>query len=100
MIGRRCLHRDLDPDHGAANDLLTMSMAYRMRRTLPEDRVANIMPVDHGLIFNRLPGLESPSKLIAYWAQREVTGFMMSPGQVRQTAELFAEQSHLSRVLT
>jgi len=86
--------------HDPAKGSTTMSMAYRMRRTLPEDRVAIIMPVDHGLIFNRLPGLESPSKLIAYWAQREVTGFMMSPGQVRQTAELFAEQSHLSRVLT
>jgi hypothetical protein len=37
-------------------------MEYRMRRTLPEDRVAIIMPVDHGLIFNRLPGLESPAR--------------------------------------
>jgi hypothetical protein len=33
-----------------------MSMEYRMRRTLPDDRVAIIMPVDHGLIFSRLPG--------------------------------------------
>jgi len=40
-----------------------MSMEYRMRRTLPDDRVAIIMPVDHGLIFSRLPGLESPAKV-------------------------------------
>jgi fructose-bisphosphate aldolase, class I len=110
MIGRNCLTVILTQIpllltifcsyHDPAKGSTTMSMAYRMRRTLPEDRVAIIMPVDHGLIFNRLPGLESPSKLIAYWAQREVTGFMMSPGQVRQTAELFAEQPHLSRVLT
>jgi class I fructose-bisphosphate aldolase len=39
-----------------------MSMEYRMRRTLPDDRVAIIMPVDHGLIFSRLPGLESPPR--------------------------------------
>jgi class I fructose-bisphosphate aldolase len=77
-----------------------MSMAYRLRRTLPRDRVAIIMPVDHGLIFNRLPGLESPAKVIANWARHDVTGFMMSPGQVRQTAELFAEHPHLTRVLT
>ncbi|MEV0478843.1 hypothetical protein, partial [Streptomyces prunicolor] len=40
-----------------------MSMEYRMRRTLPSDRVAIIMPVDHGLIFNRIEGLETPSGL-------------------------------------
>jgi fructose-bisphosphate aldolase, class I len=77
-----------------------MSMDYRMRRTLPDDRVAIIMPVDHGLIFSRLPGLESPSKAIEYWAKHDVTGFMMSPGQVKQTAKLFAENPHLTRVLT
>jgi fructose-bisphosphate aldolase, class I len=58
------------------------------------------MPVDHGLIFNRLPGLESPAKVIEYWTQREVTGFMMSPGQARQTAGIFARNPDLSRVLT
>ena len=61
-------------------------MEYRMRRTLPDDRVAIIMPVDHGLIFSRLPGLESPAKVIEYWAKQDVTGFMLSPGQVKQTA--------------
>ena len=77
-----------------------MSMEYRMRRTLPDDRVAIIMPVDHGLIFSLLPGLESPAKVIEYWAKQDVTGFMLSPGQVKQTASLFAENPHLSRVLT
>jgi fructose-bisphosphate aldolase, class I len=77
-----------------------MSMEYRLGRTLPEDRVAIIMPVDHGLIFDRLPGLESPSKVIEYWAKHDVTGFMMSPGQVKQTAGFFAKNPHLSRVLT
>lgn len=33
-----------------------MSMDYRLRRTLPSDRVAIIMPVDHGLIFDRIEG--------------------------------------------
>jgi class I fructose-bisphosphate aldolase len=58
------------------------------------------MPVDHGLIFSRLPGLESPAKVIEYWAKQDVTGFMMGPGQVKSTAALFAENPHLSRVLT
>jgi len=77
-----------------------MSMAYRMTRTLPQDRVAIIMPVDHGLIFNRIDGLETPSAPFAAWADKDVTGFMMTPGQVKQTEGFFARNPHLTRVLT
>ena len=77
-----------------------MSMEYRMRRTLPNDRAAIIMPVDHGLIFNRIEGLETPSAPFQAWADTDVTGFMMTPGQVKQTELFFAEHPHLSRVLT
>ncbi|MEZ5826483.1 MAG: hypothetical protein R3C97_17670 [Geminicoccaceae bacterium] len=76
-----------------------MSMEYRLRRTLPSDRVAIIMPVDHGLIFDRIEGLETPSAPFAAWAGNDVTGFMMTPGQVRQTEKFFAAHPHLSRVL-
>ncbi|MEU1984084.1 hypothetical protein [Nocardia sp. NPDC019395] len=77
-----------------------MSMEYRMRRTLPSDRVAIIMPVDHGLIFNRIEGLETPSAPFATWADHDVTGFMMTPGQVKQTESFFARNPQLTRVLT
>ena len=77
-----------------------MSMEYRLRRTLPADRAAIIMPVDHGLIFNRISGLETPSASFAAWGNNGVTGFMMTPGQVKQTEGFFAENPHLSRVLT
>jgi fructose-bisphosphate aldolase, class I len=77
-----------------------MSMDYRLGRTLPDDRVAIIMPVDHGLIFDRVPGLEDPAKIVEFWAAHDVTGFMMTPGQVKQTASFFARHPHLSRVLT
>jgi class I fructose-bisphosphate aldolase len=77
-----------------------MSMDYRLRRTLPSDRVAIIMPVDHGLIFDRIEGLETPSAPFAAWADKDVTGFMMTPGQVRQTERFFAARPHLTRVLT
>ncbi|WP_426119586.1 class I fructose-bisphosphate aldolase [Kocuria sp. LHG3120] len=75
-------------------------MEYRLRRTLPADRAAIIMPVDHGLIFNRISGLETPSASFAAWGNNGVTGFMMTPGQVKQTEGFFAENPHLSRVLT
>ncbi|MGH3640482.1 MAG: class I fructose-bisphosphate aldolase [Mycobacterium sp.] len=77
-----------------------MSMEYRMRRTLPNNRAAIIVPVDHGLIFNRIKGLETPSAPFAEWAGSDITGFMMTPGQVKQTEVFFAEHPHLSRVLT
>jgi class I fructose-bisphosphate aldolase len=77
-----------------------MSMEYRLRRTLPSDRVAIIMPVDHGLIFDRIEGLETPSAPFAAWANNDVTGFMMTPGQVKQTEKFFAAHPHLTRVLT
>jgi len=77
-----------------------MSMEYRLRRTLPSNRVAIIMPVDHGLIFDRIPGLETPSAPFPAWADNDVTGFMMTPGQVKQTEKFFAAHPHLTRVLT
>lgn len=77
-----------------------MSMEYRLRRTLPSNRVAIIMPVDHGLIFDRIEGLETPSAPFATWGESDVTGFMMTPGQVRQSARYFAAHPHLTRVLT
>lgn len=77
-----------------------MSMEYRLRRTLPSDRVAIIMPVDHGLIFDRIEGLETPSAPFAAWGGNDVTGFMMTPGQVKQTEKFFAANPHLTRVLT
>jgi len=77
-----------------------MTMEYRMRRTLPSDRAAIIMPVDHGLIFNRIEGLETPSSPFAAWADSDITGFMLTPGQARQTEHFFARHPHLTRVLT
>ncbi|CDG40145.1 MULTISPECIES: class I fructose-bisphosphate aldolase [Asaia] len=77
-----------------------MSMTYRLRRTLPSHRAAIIMPVDHGLIFDRIEGLETPSSPFARWAGKGITGFMLTPGQVRQTESFFAAHPELTRVLT
>jgi fructose-bisphosphate aldolase, class I len=77
-----------------------MSMEYRLRRVLPSNRVAIIMPVDHGLIFDRIEGLETPSQPFAAWGNNDITGFMMTPGQVKQSERFFAANPHLTRVLT
>lgn len=67
---------------------------------LPSNRTAITVPVDHGLIFQRIKGLETPSAPFAARAGSDITGFMMTPGQVKQTETFFAENPHLSRVLT
>jgi class I fructose-bisphosphate aldolase len=76
-----------------------MTMTYRMARTLPQDRVAIIIPVDHGLIFDRLPGLQNPAKVVEEFGDDDITGFMMSPGLVVRTEQYFARRPHLSRVM-
>ncbi|MBT2233698.1 class I fructose-bisphosphate aldolase [Nonomuraea sp. NEAU-A123] len=70
-----------------------------MTRTLPQDRTAIIMPVDHGLIFDRLPGLENPAAVVEEFGDDDITGFMMSPGLVVRTEQYFAQRPHLSRVM-
>ena len=73
--------------------------SYRMRRVLPSDRAAIIVPIDHGLIFGRITGLEAPAKVMRRLAEASVTGFMMSPGLVKRTEAEFGSIGSLSRVM-
>jgi fructose-bisphosphate aldolase, class I len=36
------------------------STNYRMNRVFREDRAALIVPIDHGLVWGRVPSLEAP----------------------------------------
>jgi hypothetical protein len=40
---------------------------------------------NHGLIFNRIEGLETPSAPFKAWGDTDVTGFAMTPGQVNRS---------------
>ncbi len=72
---------------------------YRMARLLPADRAAIIVPIDHGLIFGRITGLEAPAKVMRELADTKVSGFMMSPGLVKRTQAEFGALGNLSRVM-
>jgi len=74
---------------------------YRMQRLFPQGRAAIICPVDHGLIFPRalMKGLESPVDVVNRLIEHGATGFMMSPGLVKQTQVEMGQASHLSRVM-
>jgi class I fructose-bisphosphate aldolase len=73
--------------------------SYRMQRVLPTDRAAIIVPIDHGLIFGRIKGLEAPAKVMRRLADSSVSGFMMSPGLVKRTQAEFGSIGALSRVM-
>lgn len=74
---------------------------YRMQRLFPRHQAAVICPVDHGLIFPRalMKGLEDPVAVMNRLTTQGATGFMMSPGLVKQTQAEMGQAPHLSRVM-
>lgn len=78
-----------------------LANSYRMQRLFPYDRAAIICPIDHGLIFprDRMKGLEAPADVLARLSGQGATGFMMSPGIVKQTQVRLGQAGHLSRVM-
>jgi class I fructose-bisphosphate aldolase len=74
---------------------------YRMQRLFPQGRAAIICPIDHGIIFPRdkMRGLEDPISVLNRLSKLGATGFMMSPGLVKQSQVELGQASHLSRVM-
>lgn len=75
------------------------STNYRMNRVLREDRAALIIPIDHGLVWGRVPSLESPVQVMQTYMQEDITGFMVSTGIVKSTEVLLAKNPAMARVL-
>jgi class I fructose-bisphosphate aldolase len=73
---------------------------YRMGRIFGPDGRTLVLPVDHGLVLGRVEGLEDPVGLVAGLERLPCDGFLMAPGLVRHTAELFAHRGAPARVLT
>ncbi len=78
-----------------------LAMSYRMQRLFPAEQAAIICPIDHGLIFPRalMKGLENPVEVLGTLSTRGATGFMMSPGLVKQTQVELGQKGALSRVM-
>ena len=75
------------------------STNYRMNRVLRHDRAALIMPIDHGLVWGRVPSLEAPVTVMKRFIPEDITGFMVSTGIVKQSEVELARASTLARVL-
>lgn len=75
-------------------------LTYRMGRVFGPDGRAMILPVDHGLMMGRVPGLEDPRALVAAAISAGCDGLLMSLGLARATAADFAGRGSPARLLT
>jgi fructose-bisphosphate aldolase, class I len=75
------------------------STSYRMNRVLRDDRAALVVPIDHGLVWGRVPSLEAPVAVMRRFIPQDITGFMVSTGIVKQSEVDLAKASSLARIL-
>jgi len=75
------------------------STNYRMNRVFRNDRAALIVPIDHGLVWGRVPALERPVQVLRRFQPEDITGFMVSTGIVKATEVEMAKAPALARVL-
>jgi fructose-bisphosphate aldolase, class I len=75
------------------------SNSYRMHRVLRADRAALVVPIDHGLVWGRVPQLEAPVDVMKRFLREDVTGFMVSTGIVKASEVELAQNSHMARIL-
>lgn len=79
---------------------MSAGVTYRMGRIFGRDGRAMILPVDHGLMLGRVPGLEDPRPVVADALAAGCDGLLMSLGVARATAQAFAVRDAPARLLT
>lgn len=75
------------------------STNYRMNRVFRDDRAALVVPIDHGLVWGRVPALETPVAVMRRFITQDITGFMVSTGIVKQSEVDMAKAPALARIL-
>jgi fructose-bisphosphate aldolase, class I len=75
------------------------SSNYRMNRVFRDDRAALVVPIDHGLVWGRVPALEAPVAVMRRFIPQDITGFMVSTGIVKQSEVDLAKAPALARIL-
>ncbi len=73
---------------------------YRLGRIFAGDGRSVVLPVDHGTMLGRVAGLEDPVGLVERFMELDLDGFLLGPGVVTRTAELFAARGAPARLLT
>lgn len=86
----------LPPVHSVA----AAGKRYRLGRIFGDDGRSVVLPVDHGTMLGRVSGLEDPVALVERFMDLDLDGFLLGPGVVARTAELFAHRGAPARLLT
>lgn len=76
-----------------------LSTSYRMNRVLRHDRAALVVPIDHGLVWGRVPSLEAPVAVMRRFLSEDITGFMVSTGIVKASEVDLARAPAMARIL-
>src|SRR5487761_1187242 len=79
---------------------MNAGVTYRMGRIFGPDGRAMILPVDHGVMLGRVPGLEDPKVLVEAAAGARCVCLLMTLGLARATAASFAHRHAPARLLT
>lgn len=75
------------------------STNYRMNRVFRPDRAAIVVPIDHGLVWGRVPQLEAPVTVMKRFLKEDVTGFMISTGIAKASEVEMAQNPGMARIL-
>ena len=73
---------------------------YRMGRIFGADGRTVVLPLDHGSMLGRVPGLEDPVAALALFARLKCDGFLIGPGLAAHSTEVFAHRGSPARLLT
>jgi fructose-bisphosphate aldolase, class I len=76
-----------------------LSSSYRMNRVFRPDRAAVVVPIDHGVVWGRVPQLEAPVKVMQRFLKEDVTGFMITTGIAKASEAEMAQHPQMARIL-
>jgi fructose-bisphosphate aldolase, class I len=77
----------------------SLSSSYRMNRVFRPDRAAVVVPIDHGVVWGRVPQLEAPVQVMQRFLKEDVTGFMITTGIAKASEAEMAQNPHMARIL-
>lgn len=78
----------------------TAGKQFRLGRLFAPDGRTVILPVDHGTMLGRVPGLEEPAAMLDRFLPLGCDGFLIGPGLAERTSARFARRSAPARLIT
>lgn len=84
----------------AARTSASSGKQVRLGRIFAGDGRTVVLPVDHGTMLGRVPGLEDPEAMVRTMLPLGCDAFLLGPGVARRSAPQFASRGAPARLLT